>query len=83
MAGVLLAERIPKDWGLELAGALALLGLMVTLARTARKAVVALGSAAVALMLHDWPYRLNIVMAVLLAIAVGAMWESRDGGGDE
>lgn len=66
-----------------MAGALALLGLMVTLARTARKAVVALGAAAVALMLHEWPYRLNIVMAVLLAIAVGAVWESNGGGNDE
>ncbi len=83
LAGVLLAERVPKDWGLELAGALALLGLMVTLARTARKAVVALGAAAVALMLHEWPYRLNIVRAVLLAIAVGAVWESNGGGNDE
>lgn len=77
LIGVLLSDRIPQAWGLELAGALALLGLMVTLAGTARKAVVAVASGSVALLLHDWPYRLNIVMAVLLAIALGAVWESQ------
>lgn len=78
LLGVLLADRIPRTWGLELAGALALLGLMVTLASTARRAMVAAASASLALLLQDWPYRLNIVVAVLLAIAMGAVLESRE-----
>lgn len=71
LAGVLLGEWIPTDWGLAFAGTLALLGLLVTLVKD-RIAVLTVGVAAVtAVSTYGVPYKLHIVLAVMAAVAAG------------
>jgi predicted branched-subunit amino acid permease len=80
LLGVLGAAWIPTHWGLGFAGTLALLALLVTLAKDRPTAFTAglAGSAAVAL--FALPFRLNIVVAVAAAVACGLLldeWAKR------
>ena len=71
ITGILLASQIPNDWGLEFAGAVALVVIIgPMLDRTsARWAAVTAG--AVAVMTYGIPYRLNIILAIGAALFVG------------
>ena len=71
ITGILLANQIPNDWGLEFAGAVALVVIIgPMLDRTsARWAAVTAG--AVAVMTYGIPYRLNIILAIGAALFVG------------
>lgn len=72
IAGILLASLFPDDWGLELAGTLALIPLIVSaIATRSTLAAVAVASV-VALLAFDLPYRLGLPLAVFAALAAGA-----------
>jgi predicted branched-subunit amino acid permease len=75
--GIYAADAIPAAWGLELAGTLALVALVVPLcARQPARAGV-LVSGVVALLARGLPLRLGLLLAVIGGI-VAAMWvESR------
>jgi predicted branched-subunit amino acid permease len=79
IAGILLADVIPTEWGLGFAGVLALLGLTYSMLsdRATTFAAVIAGAAAVAA--FALPFRLHIVVAIAAAVCVGLMI---DGGGD-
>ncbi len=72
IAGILLGERIPPEWGIGFAGVLALIGLTATLLtdRVTWAAAIVSGAAAVAA--YALPYKLNVVLAIACALAVGA-----------
>lgn len=73
VAGILLAQRIPTEWGLGFAGTLALLAIscgMLTDRATALAALVA-GAAAVAT--YALPLKLNLVLAIAAAVAAGVL----------
>jgi predicted branched-subunit amino acid permease len=71
LAGLLLADAIPTQWGFGFAGILALLGLMYSLL-TDRASWVAAGvAAAAAVATVALPLKLNIIVAIAAAIAVG------------
>jgi predicted branched-subunit amino acid permease len=76
LLGVYLADQIPASWGLELAGGLALLGLLATLANEGPKLFVALVAAGVGLATYGWPYRLGIVFSVVVAVLLGGLWDA-------
>jgi predicted branched-subunit amino acid permease len=64
---------VPDNWGLELAGTLALVPLIVS-AVINRSMLAALGVAGVvALLAIDLPYRLALPLAVFAAIAAGSV----------
>ena len=71
LLGIALADRIPMGWGLELAGALALLGLAATLMNDAKKIVIGLLAATIAVVCHGWPYKMGVVLALLSSIVAG------------
>jgi predicted branched-subunit amino acid permease len=71
VAGILLADHVPTQWGLGFAGVLALLGLTYSLL-TDRAAWVAAGVAGcAAVAAFALPLKLNIVVAIAAAVAVG------------
>ncbi|WP_244814321.1 AzlC family ABC transporter permease [Caballeronia sp. Lep1P3] len=73
VAGILLASVIPDDWGLELAGTLALIPLIVSaIATRSTLAAVAVASV-VALLAFDLPYRFGLPLAVFAALAAGTL----------
>ncbi|MEX3526817.1 MAG: AzlC family ABC transporter permease [Burkholderia sp.] len=73
LAGIALASVVPDQWGLGLAGTLALIPIMVSAAanRSTLAAVVVAGI--VALLAIDLPYRLGLPLAVLAALAAGTL----------
>ena len=75
IAGIALGERVPTHWGLGFAGTLALLGLLNTLLddRATWVAAAVAGCAAVAA--YALPLRLNIVVAIAAAVAMGLLME--------
>lgn len=75
LVGLVFAAAFPESWGLGFAGTLALLGLLVTLAKERRDLFAAglAGTAAVAC--YGLPYRLYIVVAVAAAVAFGLMMD--------
>ena len=75
LAGLLLADAIPTEWGFGFAGILALLGLMYSLL-TDRASWVAAGvAAAAAVATVALPLKLNVVVAIAAAIAVGLLMD--------
>jgi predicted branched-subunit amino acid permease len=71
--GILLASLIPDNWGLELAGTLALIPIIVSAIMT-RSTLAAVGVASVvALLAFDLPYRLGLPIAVAAALVAGTV----------
>jgi predicted branched-subunit amino acid permease len=73
LIGLAFADRIPASWGLGFAGTLALLGITLSLLhdRATWVAAVVAGSAAVAA--YALPLKLNIVVAIAAAVALGLL----------
>lgn len=75
IVGILLADRVPTEWGLGFAGVLALLGLAYSLLKD-RNALVSAGVAGcAAVAAYALPLRLNIVVAIAAAVAIGLLME--------
>ncbi len=71
LVGIAMADQIPMDWGLELAGALALLGLPATLMNDWTKMVIGATASVIAFLCHDWPFKSGIVLALPASITLG------------
>ncbi|MEP6589088.1 MAG: AzlC family ABC transporter permease [Polaromonas sp.] len=78
IAGILLANVLPVQWGLGFAGVLALLGVLCSML-VDRATWLALGVAAsAALAAFALPMRLNILVAIAVAMAMGLIIEATD-----
>ena len=75
IAGILLANHVPTQWGLGFAGVLALLGLSYSLLKDRNSWVSAGVAGAAAVAAYALPLRLNIVVAIAVAVAVGLAME--------
>ena len=73
LAGLLLADSIPTEWGFGFAGILALLGLMYSLL-TDRASWIAMAVASgAAIAAAALPLKLNVVVAIVAAVVVGLL----------
>ncbi|MFT3858299.1 MAG: AzlC family ABC transporter permease [Aquabacterium sp.] len=73
VAGIVFAATIPSHWGLGFAGTLALLGLLVSLAKDGRTLLSAGLAGTAAMACFALPYRLYIVVAVAAAVGCGLL----------
>jgi predicted branched-subunit amino acid permease len=73
LAGILLADRIPVSWGLGFAGTLALLGLLYSLVSDRATLVAAAVAGCAAVAAYGLPLKLNIVVAIAAAVAIGLL----------
>ena len=71
VVGILLASLFPDNWGLDLAGTLALIPIMVSALAGRSTVVAALVASVVAVAGYNLPYRLGLPLAVLAALAGG------------
>jgi len=77
ITGIVVASRVPTDWGLEFTGTLALVAL-VGPALNARPAIVGAAVAgAVALLAHGMPFRLGLFVAAIAGIAAATFTDFR------
>jgi len=70
LLGMALANAIPVSWGLGFAGILALLGILSSLATTRLRVLAATVAGSVAVVTYALPLKLNIIVAIVLAVAV-------------
>lgn len=77
VSGVVLANFVPVHWGLGFAGILCLLGLLATLATTRLRIVAAMVAGATAVAAFALPLKLNIVLAIALAVLACLALEGR------
>ena len=75
IAGILLADSVPVHWGVGFAGALALLGIALSLLEDRATAVAGTVAACAAVAAYSLPLRLNIVVAIAAAVAIGALMD--------
>ena len=75
LAGLLLADVIPTEWGFGFAGILALMGLMYSLLTDRASAVAALVACAAAIVAVALPLKLNVVVAIVAAVAAGLLMD--------
>ncbi|MDR5853710.1 AzlC family ABC transporter permease [Caballeronia sp. LZ062] len=73
VAGILLASVIPDNWGLELAGTLALIPLIVSAIATRSTLAAVVVASVVALLAFHLPYRFGLPLAVLAALLAGTL----------
>lgn len=80
LIGIHTAGLIPRAWSLEFMASIALLVLLVPLARVRPMLIAALVGGAGATLLRDLPLRLGVVVAIVAGIAAGfaaERWEQR------
>ncbi len=73
IVGILLASLFPDNWGLELAGTLVLIPIMVSAIVTRSTLVAVCIAGVVSLLAFDLPYRLALPIAVITAIIAGSI----------
>lgn len=77
LLGIALAGQIPQSWGLEFAGTLALIAIIVPMLDRSAARWAAAAAAVVAVLSMGLPYKLNIVLAIIAAIVVGIVSDRR------
>ena len=77
IAGILLGDRVPTEWGLGFAGILVLIGLIGSMLNTRSTWVAAAVAAVTAVLSYGLPYKLNIVLAIAAAVLVGMAMDHR------
>jgi len=75
IAGILLADFVPLHWDVGFAGVLALLGIALSLLTDRATAVAGVVAGCAAVAAYALPLRLNIVVAIAAAVAMGVLIE--------
>ncbi|HEX4585968.1 MAG TPA: AzlC family ABC transporter permease [Burkholderiaceae bacterium] len=73
--GILVADRIPTDWGMDFLGVLALITLVAPSLTDAPSVVGVLVASVVAVAGHGLPMRLSVLVAVLAGVAAAIFTE--------
>ncbi|MCZ8131982.1 MAG: AzlC family ABC transporter permease [Steroidobacteraceae bacterium] len=84
LAGIFAAAWIPRDWGLEFAGTVALIALLVPLCTRLPGAVATAIAATIGWATLHWPARLGLVVAIVAGIAAAVLvdrWRERRAAG--
>ena len=75
--GIALGNLIPSDWGLGFAGVLCLVGVLCSMTNTPLRRLSAALAGAAAVVAYSLPFKLNIVAAIAVAVAVCFALETR------
>lgn len=83
IAGIFLGSQIPEQWGLGFAGTLAV--LCVLLPMVLNRAVLAgvVVTSGLALLTYHWPYRLGMLLSVVVGMLAGMAWQQWGSGNDQ
>jgi len=77
ITGILLGARIPREWGLELAGTLALLALVIPMViRRVAAAVGVCAASLVAIAANRIPLHLGVLIAIITGVTAAMLTES-------
>lgn len=73
LIGIFAAASVPLHWGMAFAGTLALLGISLSLLKDRATGVAAAVAGCAAVAAFALPYKLNIVVAIAAAVAIGLL----------
>ncbi len=73
LLGVVVADRVPTEWGLGFAGVLALLGVTYSLLSGGKSWIAAGVAACAAVAAFGLPLKLNIVVGIAAGVVVGLL----------
>ncbi len=73
LLGIVLADRVPTEWGVGFAGVLALLGIAYSLLSDKKSWIAAGVAACAAVAAFGMPLKLNIVVAIAAGVAIGLL----------
>ena len=73
IVGILAGTAVPAEWGLGFAGTMALMALMCNQLRSPSTCIAAIVAGCAAVATYGLPLRMNIVVAVSAAVAVGVV----------
>jgi predicted branched-subunit amino acid permease len=76
LVGIVFADAIPTAWGIGFAGTLALLGFTYSMLADRSTWISAAVAACAAIAAYAAPLRLNIVIAIAAAVAIGLLMDS-------
>lgn len=80
LVGIFLADAVPVHWGIGFAGTLALLALMLSLVSDRLTLVAAGVAGCAAVAAYALPLKLNIVVAIAAAVAMGLLMDPERSG---
>jgi predicted branched-subunit amino acid permease len=75
--GIFLGAQVPPSWALDFTLALTFIALLVPALTDRPSVAAALAAGIIALVGAGWPYKLGLVTAALVGIAVGAWLDAR------
>ena len=73
IAGIFLGSAVPEHWGLGFAGSLAILCILVPIVMGAATLCGVLAASATAVLAYDFPFKLGLLAAVLVGMAVSLL----------
>lgn len=76
--GIFLGTAIPKSWSLDFALPLTFIAMVVPALKGRPYIAAALSAGVTALVAHSLPYKLGLILAAMVGIAVGTYLEKRD-----
>lgn len=76
--GIFLGTAIPESWSLDFALPLTFIAMVVPVLKNQPMVAAALSAGVVALIAYALPYRLGLILAALVGIAVGTVLEGRN-----
>ena len=76
--GIFLGSAIPESWSLDFALPLTFIAMVVPVLKTRPAVAAALSAGITALLAYSLPYKLGLILAALVGIAVGTFLEGRE-----
>lgn len=75
IAGIFLGSQIPQDWGVGFAGTLAVLCVLLPMVLNRAVLVGVVVTGGLALATYHWPYRLGMLLSVLVGMLAAMAWQ--------
>ena len=75
--GIFLGAAIPESWSLDFALPLTFIAMVVPVLKSRPSIVAAISAGIIALVAYSLPYRLGLILAALVGIAIGTFLEGR------
>ncbi len=75
IAGIFLASQIPEEWNIGYAGLLAILCLLLPMVMNITVLVGAIVAGIVAVATDHWPYKLGLLLAIIVGMVCAILWQ--------
>jgi 4-azaleucine resistance transporter AzlC len=75
--GIFLGAQVPESWSLDFTLALTFIALVVPRLKDRPSAAAAISAGIIAVLTTSWPYKLGLMLAALIGIAIGLFLEDR------